>query len=270
VAQLFGISDTAAALVVVQCGAWKAIGVTWLVLGPFSFLVFSGYRIHKLVKDSKTLKFNPSPHHRPKQMLDTLNNTPGLVAKASQCFIFYMGIRFVGGWAKADAMAKFWGWMMAAYTDKFLFACSWMLAKKIFNAMNKNWLDGRYNATANIVICCVEFVMFSCFRPFRDNTVNISKVVGAASNLMGVLVAALPFLLPEVPDWLDGALVMLVTRAGTLVMAAQACMDPIMSFIGTAFEVSGKAASACLNGDLAKMCNIGGVVSSVGTALWVR
>jgi len=270
VAQLFAISDTAAAVVVVQCGAWQAVGVAWLVLGPFFFLVFSGYRIHKLVKDAKTLKFNHGPRHRPKQMLDTLKNTPGLFAKASQCFIFYMDIRFVGGWVKADAMAKFWGWLMAAYTDKFLFVCSWVLAKKIFNAINKNWLDGRYNAAAHIVISCVELVMFSCCRPFRDNVVNITKVLGSLSNLLGVLAAALPFLIPEVPEWLGGAFVMLVTSAGTLVMAAQACMGPIASFLGVAFELSGRATGACLNGDLKKMCNFGGILSSVGTALWVR
>jgi hypothetical protein len=270
VAQLFAISDTAAALVVVKCGAWQAVGVIWLLLGPVAFIVFSGYRVHKLVKVDKTLKFNKGARHRPKEMFDTLKNTPGLLAKASQVFIFYMDIRFVGGWAKTDAMAKFWGWMMAAYTDKFLFVCSWMLAKKTFNAINKNWLDGRYNAAANIIIACVELGMFSFCRPFRDNVVNVSKVLGSLSNLMGVLAAALPFLVLEVPEWLGGAFVMLVTSAGTLVMAAQACMGPIASFLGAAFEVSGKAASACLNGDLVKMCNIGGVLSSVGTALWVR
>jgi len=270
VAQLFGISDTAAALAVVQCGAWQAMGVAWLVVGPFFFLVFSGYRIRKMVKGDKTLKFNPAPRCQPKQMFDTLKNTPGLVAKASQCFIFYMDVRFVGGWAKTDATAKFWGWLMANYTDKFLLACSWMLAKKIFYAIIKNWIDGRYNAAANVVVCCVELVTFTCYRPFRDNLVNFTKVLACLSNLMGILAAALPFFVPEVPEWLGGAFVMLVTSVGTLVMAAQACVGPIATFLGVAFEESGKAISLCLSGDLVKVCNIGGALSTLATALWVR
>jgi len=270
VAQLFAISDTAAAVAVVQCGAWQVVGVAWLVLGPFSFLLFSGYRIHKLVRGVKTLAFNAAPRCQPKQMFDTLKNTPGLIAKASQCFIYYMDLRFAGGWVKTDATAKFWGWLINSYTDKFLLVCSWMLAKKILNAIIKNWLDGRYNAAANVVVCCVELVTFASCRPFRDNLVNITKVLGCLSNLMGVLAAALPLFIPEVPEWLGSAFVVLVTSAGTLVMAALAYVGPVAYFLGAAYEESGKAISLCLSGDLVQMCKIGGVVSSLGTALWVR
>ena len=145
-----------------------------------------------------------------------------------------------------------------------------MLAKKLFHAINKNWLDGQYNATAHIVMCCVELVMFTCFRPFRDNTVNASKVIGAASNFLGVLAVALPMLLPETPAWLDGAMAIVITSAGTLLMAAQACIDPLISLFSTAFEITGHAVNTCLTADTSKACDIGGVLSSVGTALWVR
>ena len=157
-----------------------------------------------------------------------------------------------------------------AYTDKFLLVCSWMLAKKIFNAINKNWLDGQYNATANIVICCVELVMFTCFRPFRDNTVNLSKVIAAATNFLGLLAVALPILQPDPPPWLDGPFAIVVTSAGTLVMAAQACLYPLGYFLAAACKFSAQAAGACLSADSSKMFNTFGVLTSLGTSLRVR
>ena len=39
--------------------------------------------------------------------------TRSLLAQGAQCFVFYMDIRFVGGWQKKDDMSKFWGWLMA-------------------------------------------------------------------------------------------------------------------------------------------------------------
>ena len=69
---------------VVKCGAWQAVGVAWLILGPFAFLVFSGYRVHTLVKGSQTLKFGLAPRHGSKEMFEKLQSTPGLVAKVQR------------------------------------------------------------------------------------------------------------------------------------------------------------------------------------------
>ena len=255
-AQMFAISDTCAAVVTVDCLPWRCIAALWLLGGPVAFIVLSGCRVHTLVKTSKTLNFNPSPTHTLKSMWSGLTEAPGLVGKSSQCFIYGMDLRWAGGWAKKDDLAKFWGWMLGAYTDKFLPLITWLLLKKVFNALNKNWLDGKYNAVAHVVIYSVDVALFCWFRPFRDHTVNMSQSLGAISNLLGILVAALPILIPDlVPDWFDGFLVMIISSAGTAVMAIQALMDPIFKLTGTLFIFTGKAA---------------GILESVGTALWVR
>ena len=267
-AQLFAISDTGAAVVTVDCVAWKVIGALWLMVGPVLFIIVSGYRIHTLVKGSKTLGFNKSPTHSLQSMFHGLREAPGCAAKGSQAFIYLMDIRFTGGWAKKDDAAKFWGWLLAAYTDGFLPLISWLLAKKVFNAINKNWLDGKYNAMAHVFIYSMDVVLFVIVRPFRDQTVNFSQILGSISNLLGILVAALPILTPDfVPAWFDGTLVMMISSAGTAVMALQALMDPFFKLTGTAFAMTGQARQA-LSG--CRSCNVGGICASVGTALWVR
>jgi len=272
VAQLFAISDTGAAVVTVDCIAWKVIGALWLLAGPVLFIIFSGYKVHTLVKGSKTLGFNKSPTHTFKSMWEELREAPGFVAKASQAYIYFMDTRFTGGWVKKDDGAKFWGWLLAAYTDKFLPLISWLLAKKIFNALNKNWLDGKYNAVAHVVIYSVDVVLFVIVRPFRDQTVNLSQILGSISNLLGILAAALPILMPDfVPDWLNGSLVMMISSAGTAVMAMQALMDPLFKLCGTLFAVSGQAKDKLFTTFMQlRSCNVAGICSSVGTALWVR
>ena len=242
------------------------MGLAWLVCGPFCFLVFSTYRLHILLKSSKTLVFKDSPQHSIKKMRATFKNLPDWKSVLPQCYIFFMDIRFVGGWTKKDDLARFWGWSMAAYSDRFAFALSWILAKKIFNALNKNWLDGKYNACSYLAVYSIDLLMFAVARPFRDRTVNLSQLVGACTNLFGVLVAALPILLDVdlVPDWLNSGLLMTVSTLGTLFMAAQALMDPVFFFAGTFFEVTGEVTKS-----LGK-CNVGGMFSTLGMALWVR
>ena len=266
VAQLFAISDTAATLYLVDCLAWKAVGIGWLLCGPVAFLLFVSYRIRSLLNISKTLAFNGSPKHTIMSMRAALRDAPGLTSKAAQCFVFFMDIRFSGGWTKKDAMAKFWGWIMAAYTDKFFLILTWILSKKIFNALNKNWLDGKYNAVAHVTIYSIDVLLYTCFRPFRDNTVNLSQSLAAFTNLAGVLIAALPILLDVdlVPDWLNSQLMILVSTLGTLAMATQAILNPVFLLSGTLFQVTGGVGKA-----LGK-CNVGGLVLSLGTALWVR
>lgn len=199
-------------------------------------------------------------------MRAALRDVPGLTSKAAQCFVFFMDIRFVGGWTKKDATAKFWGWIMAAYTDRFFLILTWILSKKIFNALNKNWLDGMYNAVTHVAIYSIDVLLYTCFRPFRDNTVNLSQSLAAFTNLAGVLIAALPILLDVdlVPDWLNSQMMILVTTLGTLAMATQAILNPVFLLSGTLFQVTGSVGQAC------GKCNVGGLFLSLGTALWVR
>ena len=97
VAQLFGISDTAAALFTVDCRAWMIVGILWMLAGPFAFLCYSNHRVYSLIHYSKTLRFNKSSTHRIPEMFDKLRHLPGgCLAKSAQCFIFAMDIRFQG------------------------------------------------------------------------------------------------------------------------------------------------------------------------------
>lgn len=79
----------------------------------------------------------------------------------------------------------------------------------------------------------------------RDNLVNFSQVLAATSNLCAVVLAALPVLVAEVPDWLTGPLVILVTTVGTAILTLAAALDPIMSFFGAVTAVGGQLAT-CL------------------------
>ena len=219
-----------------------------------------------LLKKTKTLVFADSPKHTISKMRATMKSLPNWKSTLPQCYIFFMDIRFVGGWSKKDDLAKFWGWTMAAYSNRFFLVLSWILTKKIFSALNKNWLDGEYNAGAHVAIYSIDLLLYAVARPFRDRTVSFSQVVGSCTNLCGILIAALPILLDVdlIPDWLNSSLMMAVSTLGTLCMAAQALMDPVFLFAGTFFQVTGQVTET-----LGK-CNVGGICSALGMALWVR
>jgi len=217
------------------------------------------FMIRKMVHQTKTLKFNRFKKHSMKGLYEKMKNAEGWRSKASQCFVLFIEVRFVGGWAKQDAIAKTLGYMMAAYTDRFTFVSTWILCKKAFNAINKNWLNGKYNAIVHIVIYSVDLLMFAFFRPFRDNVVNVTQVFASMCNLMSVILAALPFLLPDVelPAWINGSLTIFITAAGTMIMAIEAVLRPM-------FQVTG-----LVQVGISKF-NINGILVSIGTALWVR
>ena len=235
VAQIFGICDTAAGLCLVDCLPWRIAGALWLLFGPIFFLLYASHRMYRLITVSKTLSFKKSPKHTVMDMGEGLRETATCSARAAQCFVFMMDVRFVGGWTKADAPAKFWGWTMANYTDGFVFYFTWTLAKKIFNALNKHMFVGANNAVVSIAIYGIDLVLHVFFRPFRDNTVGLSQALSAVTNLAGVLTAALPFL-AEAPEWMNPGFLMFISVAGTSVQLLQAMMDPI--FKGTTFILS--------------------------------
>lgn len=267
-AQLFGISDTAASVIPEECVGWKVTAIMYLIFGPFAFLVFCSYRMNHLINGIKTLNFNRSPNYTIKGMLASLKEAPTLTAKASQCFVFFFDIRFVGGWAPKPgcAAARFWKWMMTAYSDGFVWIITWILLKKIFQSINKNVLNGKYNAIVHIVISTVDLLTFAVYRPFRDNMVNVSQSLAACTNLISVLIAALPFLAPEewVPEWMTTALQITVVTIGTMILAFQAILDPISKIAGPVFQVTGRMVTTCGS------CNLGGALATLGTALWVR
>ena len=102
---------------------------------------------------------------------------------------------------------------MGAYSNRFWAIAAWVLTKKLFTALTKQVLDGKQNAVANIVIYSLELLLFVLFRPFRDNVVNFSQILAASSNIMGVVIAALPIILPAdvIPAWVSGPIVIFIT-----------------------------------------------------------
>jgi len=102
---------------------------------------------------------------------------------------------------------------MGAYSDRFWAIAVWVLTKKLFTALTKQMLDGKQNAVANIVIYSIDLLIFVVFRPFRDNVVNYSQILAASSNILGVIIAALPIILPDdmIPSWISGPIVMMIT-----------------------------------------------------------
>ena len=180
-------------------------------------------------------------------MWQEMMRLPGIVEKVSQLFIYGMEIRFNGGWRKQGVEASFWGFLMGAYTDSFWAIFSWVLLKKMLAAINKNLLQGSHNAVINIVLYTLDLALFVFKHPFRDNMVNFSQMLAAASNLMAIIVAALPMILPEnlVPEWIHGPVVMWITVAGTTVLTLAAALDPLWSALGFVAVIGSQVTSCC-------------------------
>lgn len=185
-AQLFGMCDTIAQCFHVECWSWKLFAIVFFLCGPFLFFCVAVFKVHKLVAKNRTLRsaglvFNDSPARSLKEMWQGIRDVPGgsLPLKLSQAFVYMMEIRFRGGWAKKDEEARFWGFLMGAYTDKFWLIVAWVLSKKILVSLNKHLLDGALNGAAFIFIFSADLLLFMWKRPFRDNLVNLSQVTAA-------------------------------------------------------------------------------------------
>jgi len=218
------------------------------LLGPVAFTVISTLKVRKLVKVEKTLCFKPSPKRSPWTMWKEIKDLPGTTARLSQLFIYGMEIRFNGGWGKQGEEASFWGFLMGAYTDSFWAIFSWVLFKKLFAALNKHLLHDAHNAIINIVLYSLDLLVFVFMWPFRDNVVSVSQMLAAAANLMAIVIAALPMLMPEnwIPEVIRGPLVMWITIAGTTVLTVAAALDPVWTLLGLAV-VLGKQVTSCFN-----------------------
>ena len=171
VAQLFGTTDIIAACFRVVCWQWKLFAVFLLLSGPVAFFVVAVYKVYRLVAKNRTAKvaglvFNESPKRSYGEMWAGLTEG-GICTGVSQCFIFVMDIRFRGGWMKKDAEARFWGFLMGAYTDEFWLVIGWIFSKKLFVALNKRLLEGSHNAVVNLVIYGIDLLLFAWKRPFR-------------------------------------------------------------------------------------------------------
>ena len=267
IAQLFGLADTMCALLRVRCLGWKLFGLAWFLLGPVTFTVISTLKVRRLVTKDQTLKFHPSPQRSLVTMWQEIRELPGMMPKILQLFIYGMEIRFNGGWRKQGEEASFWGFLMGAYTDSFWAIFSWVLFKKLLAALNKHLLEGGHNAVVNIVLYTLDLCLFVWKWPFRDNMVNFSQMLAAVSNLMAIIVAALPMLLPEnmIPEFIRGPVVMWITIAGTTVLTIAAAFDPLWSALGFVAVIGGRVTSCC---------NIGGaggtLIANLRATLWVR
>ena len=119
VAQLMGLADAMAALLTVKCLQWQLFGMVFLLVGPITFFWVAIYKTRKLVGKTHTLKYNRSPRLSLQEMYAGIKTLPGCSANASQMFVCIFHIRFTGSWVKKDDRAKFWGFLMSAYTDGF-------------------------------------------------------------------------------------------------------------------------------------------------------
>lgn len=146
----------------------------------------------------------------------------------------------------------------------------WILLKKIWTNLNKHLLQNQYNAVTNVAIYSIDCLLFVGYRPFRDNFVNFSQGLAAFSNLVAILLAALPHILPNgtLPGFFSGEVVMWVTTAGTGVLTVVAALDPTWAAMGFAVQLGTQATSVC------GICKVGGAggatFATTLTALWVR
>lgn len=271
VAQLFGLADASTSLLTVRCTHYKLFGLGWLLIGPVGFLFLVFFKIRHLVAKENSMVYTRSPYRTLADMRAGWRVAPGLSAKFSQLFIYFMDLRFSGGWALKSDVAKFWGFTMAAFTDSFWMIIGWILLKKIWTNLTKHLLETHFNAAANVAIYSIDFLLFFRYRPFRDNLVNFSQGLAALSNFLAILLAALPHLIPKemMPGWVSGELTMWVTTAGTAVLTVFALLDPTFAVMGQAVQLGSHVGKVC------GMCKIGGgsagdLMATTLTSLRVR
>jgi hypothetical protein len=176
VSQLFGLADAMCTLLRVRCLGWNIAGLLLFLAAPVAFTVVCTMKVYRLVVMQGTLRWVPSPKRTVQSMLQELKDMPGCIPRLSQLFVYGMELRYAGGWSKQGSEATFWGFLMGAYTGSFSGILTWVLGKKLLNALNKQLLDGSQNAVANIVIFSADFLVFATTRPFADNLVTVSQV----------------------------------------------------------------------------------------------
>ena len=101
-----------------------------------------------------------------------------------------------------------------------------------------NWTTGPFNAISIAVIIWVDGATAFFLRGHRDNMVNWSGVIMAASNGAAATFTALKIVLPEayLPDWIDGPLVMFCMLGATAMSAIVAVFEPFTQALGVALS----------------------------------
>ena len=80
--------------------------MAWFIGGPVCFTVLASWKVRKLVKIQQTLTFKPSPSRTMKEMWTGVTTLQGWKARLSQLFVYFIDLRFVGGWGKVGPEAQ--------------------------------------------------------------------------------------------------------------------------------------------------------------------
>ena len=143
-------------------------------------------------------------------------------------------IRYVGDWGKKSDEAKRWGFMLAN-TAGYWLCFSQPLVKKLATASIVNIPDPGWNALSMIVVYWIDLILGLCVRGHRDHLINFSGAFVAVGNLCSLIMVCVKVLVPamQLPQWLQGPAILILTAAMTAVCGVAALIDPMVAVMSS-------------------------------------
>ena len=230
-AQWFGMCDSLTATLGRPCPFWLVLACLIIFVGPILFLVFAAWKISRLVRTG-VMAYEDVEKVTWKETREKMSSCKTLKEKLGPLQEWYHAKRNKGEWTEDTKESKFWRFLTKDFSQKAWKYCMWLLVRKFFLALVMTLTLGAVNAGCVIILQVVDVSVICFMNPFTDNAFQVSEVFGAVSNLLTMILAAMPVLYGAMPEALGDFIIICCALMGTVMAAITTVVGPIFGFFG--------------------------------------
>jgi hypothetical protein len=224
------------------CPTWFGIAAVFIIVGPLAFLVFSVFRVGQHLR-SGNIVWEPSQpitwsETRVKMAEVKETGYKGILAKISIANAWYSSKRHKGEWVKSPTSRK-WLFLIKEFHDSSWKYFAWLALRKLVLAMVMTLTFEIINSTFMIILHVADLALMFCILPHEDNFANLQETWAACTNLVTIVMASLPAILGEMPDFMADSMLIAFALAGTVTAAGGALVGAVGAILGQVFGLCG-------------------------------
>jgi len=231
-AQWFGMCDSLTLTLGRPCPFWIVLACLIIFLGPILFLLFAAWRISRLIQ-SGVMAYEDVDKVTWKETREKLSACKTLKEKLGPLQEWYHAKRNKGEWVEDSKESRFWRFLTKDFSQKAWKYCVWLLMRKLLLAVIMSLTLGAVNAGCSIILQVVDVSVICFMNPFTDNAFQLSETFGAMTNLLTMILAAMPALYGSMPEAFSDFALICCALMGTLLAAVMAVVAPIFGLFGT-------------------------------------
>jgi hypothetical protein len=242
----FGMCDALATTLGRPCSIWIVLSCAIIFFGPICFLLFSFWQIARNVRKG-LMVYEESERVTWKETREKMSTAKGCMEKLKHLKDFYHARRHRGEWVLESKESKTWDFLIKDFSTTAWKFFAWLLLRKLLLAVVMGLTVGAFNSSCVVILQTLDVTVHLFMNPFSDNTVQWSETFSSVSNLINMILAAMPTLYGGVPDALGDLVLIYMALLSTVVAVVQATLEPIFSAFG-AMTGAVVTCMACLPG----------------------